>query len=268
MTIKKITLTSLQKLKDSQTKITCLTCYDASFARLLSAAGTEILLVGDTLGMIIGGHDTTIPVTIDDMVYHTANVKRANPCSLILGDMPFLSYSNVPQALENAGRLMQAGAEMIKMEGGSWLLPIVEQCTQKGIPFCGHLGLTPQSVNVLGGFKIQGREPDKAKTIVNDALALQKAGAKMLVLECVPYSLAQEITSLLTIPVLGIGAGPYCDGQILVTTDMLGISQEDKPYKFVHNFLIGQTNGIQGAVAQFIDHVKTQKFPTLEHSFA
>lgn len=263
---KRITLNSLNKLKQSGEKITCLTCYDASFSRLLSEAGVEILLVGDTLGMLIGGHDSTIPVTVEDMAYHTACVRRANPRSIILGDLPFMSYSNCQQALDNAAELVRAGAEIVKMEGGLWLKPIVAELTEKGIPVCVHLGLTPQSVNMLGGYRIQGREPHKAQEILTAAIELEQAGAKLLVLECVPYPLAQQITQALNIPVLGIGAGPYCDGQILVTPDMLGITL-DSPYKFVHNFLLGQTGGIPAAIKEFVQHVKASTFPSLEQSF-
>lgn len=263
---KRITVNSLQKLKQNGEKITCLTCYDASFASLLSHAGIEVLLVGDTLGMVIGGHDSTVPVSVADMAYHIACVRRANPLSLILGDMPFMSYCNTQQALANAAELVRAGAEVVKLEGGSWLKPIVAELSEKGIPVCVHLGLTPQSVHMLSGYRIQGREPEQAKIIKDTALELEAAGAKLLVLECVPYSLAQEISLALKIPVLGIGAGPYCDGQILVTPDMLGITQH-APYKFVHNFLLGQTGGIPAAIQEFVQHVKSASFPTLEQSF-
>jgi len=261
----RITVSHLQKMKQQAEKITCLTAYDASFADTLSQAGIEVLLVGDTLGMVVAGHTTTIPVTMQDMVYHIHNVARAKPTSLILADMPFMAYHNTDIALKNAIKLMQAGGEMIKMEGGAWLTPIVQALNQQGIPVCAHLGLTPQSVHLLGGYKIQGRPPEQAKQIMNDALALQQAGAKLLVLECVPYELAQAITKEVLIPVIGIGAGPYCDGQVLVTPDMLGLT--NKQFKFTHNFLLNQHDGIQGAVKEYIRRVKNAEFPTLEHSF-
>jgi len=218
---KRINLSHLQKMKQQGEKITVLTAYDASFAKALSDAGVEMLLVGDTLGMVVCGHNTTVPVTIDDMIYHIRNVARANPRALIIGDMPFLSYPTIEKTLENAGRLMQAGAEMVKLEGGAWLIPTIEQLSEKGIPVCAHLGLTPQSVHSFGGYNI---------------------------------------------PVIGIGAGPYCDGQVLVTYDMLGL-HFDKPLTFVENFLQGQTEGISGAVKHYVEKVKAGTFPSLEQSF-
>jgi 3-methyl-2-oxobutanoate hydroxymethyltransferase len=264
---KRITLARLLKMKQRSEKITVLTAYDATFAKLFSELGIDIILVGDTLGMVVGGHETTIPVTMEDMVYHIRSVCRARPLPFIIGDMPFLSYPNPEEALENAGLLMQAGAEMVKVEGGAWLIPIIEQLSEKGIPVCAHLGLTPQSVHILGGYKVQGRDANQAEAILHAALAQEKAGAKMLVLECVPYLLAQEITQAVSIPVIGIGAGPYCDGQVLVTHDMLGLN----PYMtltFVRNFMAGQTEGIQGAIKDYIRQVKSGEFPTLEHSFS
>ncbi len=264
---KRITLTHLLKMKKQGEKITMLTAYDATFSKLFSDVGVEVILIGDTLGMVIGGHKTTIPVTIEDMIYHIQNVCRPQPRSLILGDMPFLSYTNPEKALENAGRLMQAGAEMVKLEGGAWLTPIIEQLSEKGIPVCAHLGLTPQSVHFFGGYKVQGRGKEQGEEIVRAAMTQEKAGAKMLVLECIPYLLAQEITAAVNIPVIGIGAGPYCDGQVLVTYDMLGLN----PYMnltFVRNFLQGQNDGIQGAVKEYIRQVKSAEFPNLEQSFS
>ena len=263
---RRIMLGSLQKMKQKGEKITCLTAYDATFAKLLADAGIELLLVGDSSGMVIAGHPTTVPVTVKDMVYHTHNVCRAQPTSLILSDLPFLAYSNTEQALRNAARLMQAGAEMIKIEGGLWLTPIVEQLSEKGVPVCVHLGLTPQSVHIFGGYKIQGRDAVKAEQILAAAITLEKAGAQVLVLECIPYQLAQKITQAVSIPTIGIGAGPYCDGQVLVTQDMLGLTG-GKPLVFVKNFLDGQTAGVTGAVKEYIRQVKAGEFPTLEQSF-
>ncbi|HVV69437.1 MAG TPA: 3-methyl-2-oxobutanoate hydroxymethyltransferase [Gammaproteobacteria bacterium] len=264
---RRITLSHLQKMKQRGEKITCLTVYDATFARLLADAGIELLLVGDSSGMVVAGHSTTVPVTVKDMCYHTHNVCRAQPISLILSDLPFLSYTQTEQALRNTARLMQAGAEMIKIEGGMWLVPIVEQLSEKGVPVCVHLGLTPQSVHIFGGYKVQGRDPAKATQMLATALALEKAGAQLLVLECIPYNLAQEITQAVSIPTIGIGAGPYCDGQVLVTQDMLGLTA-GKPLVFVKNFLDGQTAGVLGAVKEYIRQVKASEFPTLEQSFA
>ncbi len=262
----RITLTSLQKMKQNGEKITCLTAYDATFATLLANAGIEVLLVGDTLGMVVAGHPTTVPVTIKDMVYHTRNVCRAQSASLIMSDMPFLSYSNIEKAFQNAGRLMQAGAEIIKLEGSSWLIPIVEQLSEKGIPVCVHLGLTPQSVHIFGGYKIQGRDPTKAQQMLEAAIKLEKAGAQLLILECIPYKLAQEISQAVNIPTIGIGAGPYCDGQVLVTPDMLGLTA-GKQLTFVQNFLEGQTGGAACAVRTYVQQVKAGEFPTLAQSF-
>lgn len=264
---RRITLSHLQKMKQQGEKITCLTVYDATFARLLSHAGIELLLVGDSSGMVIAGHQTTVPVTVKDMVYHTRNVSRTQPASLIISDLPFLSYTHTEQALANAARLMQAGAEMIKIEGSLWLKPIVEQLSEKGVPVCVHLGLTPQSVHLFGGYKVQGRDPTKAAQMLACARTLEKAGAQLLVLECIPYSLAQEITQAVSIPTIGIGAGPYCDGQVLVTQDMLGLTA-GKPLVFVKNFLDGQTAGVLGAVKEYIRQVKASEFPSLEQSFS
>ncbi len=263
---KHITLTQLHKMKQDGEKISVLTCYDAAFAKTLSEAGVEILLVGDTLGMVVAGHSSTLPVTVKDIVYHTQNVCRAKPQAFVIADMPFMSYSGVDRALKNAAKLMQAGAEMIKMEGGNWLLPIISQINEKGIPTCAHLGLTPQSVHAFGGYKVQGREKTQAHEIFDSAIQLEKAGAKLLVLECIPFELAKKITQKLSIPVIGIGAGPYCDGQVLVTPDMLGITGQQ--YTFTRNFLLGQTDGIPGAVKEYVRCVKNGEFPSLEQSFA
>lgn len=262
---KHITLSKLQKMKQQGEKIAMLTCYDAAFAKTLSEAGVEILLIGDTLGMVVAGHSTTIPVTVKDITYHTRNVCRAHPTAFVIADMPFMSYSTTDRALVNATKLIQAGGEMVKMEGGTWLLPTVSQLTERGIPTCVHLGLTPQSVHAFGGYKVQGRLETQAQQILDAALQLEQAGAQLLVLECIPYELAKKITQSLNIPVIGIGAGPYCDGQVLVTPDMLGITGQQ--YTFTQNFLVGQTQGIQGAIKEYVRCVKTGEFPSLEQSF-
>ncbi|MDF3054926.1 MAG: panB [Gammaproteobacteria bacterium] len=263
----RITLSHLKKMKARHEKIAMLTGYDATFSKLLSDAGLDVILVGDTLGMTIGGHSTTVPVTLQDMIYHTQNVCRAQPKSLIIVDMPYMSYANPDIAIENAARLMQAGGELIKLEGGVWLKSTIEKLTERGIPICAHLGLTPQSIHMIGGYKVQGRETQKAKELLETALSHQASGAQMLILECVPWQLSQEITQTLDIPVIGIGAGPHCDGQVLVTYDMLGMTP-GKPFTFVKNFLLEQTQGISAAVKDYIRAVKTGTFPTLEHSFS
>lgn len=261
-----ITLSHLQNLKKKGEKIATLTVYDATFAQLLSTAGIELLLVGDSLGTTTQGHPTTIPVTLNDILYHVRCVQRANPQCVLMADMPFASYSNPQKALENAAQLMQAGAHIVKLEGGAWLTDTVKHLAENGIPTCAHLGLTTQFVHLLGGYKIQGREAEQAQQILDAALQLEKAGVKLLVLECVPYLLAKEITQNLSIPTIGIGAGPYCDGQILVLHDMLGLTA-GKPFTFVRDFLTGQQGGVQGAIKTYIRDVKSGDFPTLEQSF-
>lgn len=260
-----ITIDKLHRMKDDKQKITCLTGYDATFAQLLSAAGTDIILVGDSLGNTIQGHKDTIPVSIDDMCYHTRCVKAGNQNAFILGDMPFLSYGEVSSALKNAAQLMQAGAQMVKLEGGHWLCDTVHTLTERGIPVCGHLGLMPQSVHRVGGYKVQGRSHKSAETLIQDALNLEKAGAQLLVLECIPVTLAEEVTDALHIPTIGIGAGPYCDGQVLVLQDMLGISP-GKPLSFVQNFMTGQTS-IRGAIEAYNQAVRNGTFPNNEQGF-
>ncbi len=260
-----MTLTQLQKLKEKGEKITCLTAYDASFAHILDEAGIEILLVGDSLGMVVQGHDSTLPVTIDDMIYHCKQVSRGNQQAFLIVDMPFMSYAIPEIALKNAARLMAEGeAQMVKLEGGAWLLETVQLLTERGIPVCAHLGLTPQSVHQLGGYRVQGRDEISAERLQNDAIALEAAGASILVLECVPSKLAAEITKSLNIPVIGIGAGVDCDGQVLVLYDLLGIT--DKPPSFSKNFL-QETGSIKAAIEAFIMAVKNARFPGVEHSF-
>ncbi len=262
---KKITTSTLQKMKDNGEKISTITAYDASFAKLFDQAGIHAILVGDSLGMVLQGHDSTLPVKIDDMVYHTTSVARGVENTLVLSDMPFMSYSTKEQTFENAAKLMQAGATMVKIEGGSWLCDTISGLTERGIPVCGHLGLTPQSVNVFGGFKVQGRESDKAKAMIEEAKQLEAAGIKLLVLECIPADLAKAITDTLTIPVIGIGAGKDTDGQILVMYDALGISFNYMP-KFSRNFII-DTGDIKQAIELYISEVNAGNFPGPEHIF-
>lgn len=262
---KKITTSTLQKMKDNGEKISTITAYDASFAQLFDQAGIHAILIGDSLGMVLQGHDSTLPVSIDDMIYHTQCVARGVDTTLVLSDMPFMSYATKEQAFSNAAKLMQAGATMVKMEGGSWLCDTISGLVARGIPVCGHLGLTPQSVNIFGGFKVQGREDDKAQAMIEEAKQLEAAGIQLLVLECVPASLAKAITEALTIPTIGIGAGKDTDGQILVMYDALGISFNYMP-KFSRNF-IKDTGDIQKAIELYISEVNAGNFPGPEHTF-
>ena len=264
--IMRTTLTALQKLRDKGEKIAVLTCYDASFAALLEANGVDILLVGDSLGMVLQGHETTLPVTLDDMVYHTACVARGAKKAFIVADMPFGTFQNSPQeAFVHAAPLMVAGAQMVKLEGGASMVETVRFLTERGIPVCGHIGLTPQSVNQLGGYRVQGKEPAAAQKLLQDAVALEQAGASMLLLEAVPALLAAEITLQLTIPTIGIGAGAACSAQVLVLHDMLDI-YPGKKARFVKNYMQG-AQSIADAVARYVREVKAGEFPGTEHSF-
>lgn len=262
-----VTISTLRDLKAKGEKFTCLTCYDATFAHVLGKAGVETLLVGDSLGNVIQGHGSTVPVSVADMAYHTACVARGNSAgALVIGDMPFMSYTRLDEALDNARILMQAGAHMIKMEGGAWLCDTVTQLAHGGIPTCMHLGLTPQSVNVFGGFKVQGRDDAAAQRILDEAVALDAAGTALFVLECVPSALAARITRTVRAPVIGIGAGPDCDGQVLVLHDMLGL-HPGKPARFVKDFMAESTEGIAGACRAFVSAVKQGHYPAPEHGF-
>ena len=263
--IKNITLTALQKIKREGGKFACLTAYDACFARILSSAGVEVLLVGDSLGMVLQGHDSTLPVTMEDMVYHVECVKRGNQGSLIMADLPFMSYASESQTLENAAALMRAGAHMVKLEGGAWIANTTRLLAERGIPVCAHMGLTPQSVNRIGGFHVQGRDTEQAQLILEEATMLQESGANILLLECVPRALAKTITESLEIPVIGIGAGPDTTGQIMVLHDVLGVSPITP--KFVKNFLAETSKGIPGAIEAYVEAVKTKSFPAEEHCF-
>ena len=261
-----ITIATLDQMKKQGEKIAVLTSYDASFTQLLEDAGVEVLLVGDSLGMVIQGQESTLPVRVDDMVYHTQNVARGRQNSLMVVDMPFMSYSSATQALDTAGRLMkEGGAHMVKLEGGATQLETVRHLVAHAVPVCAHLGLLPQSVHKLGGYRVQGRDEKAAQIMKEDALALQEAGAQMLVLECVPAALAREISRTLHIPVIGIGAGADCDGQVLVLYDMLGITIGDLP-RFVKNFLT-ETGTIPEALTAYVRAVKEGCFPGPEHSF-
>lgn len=261
----KVTISTLDKMKAAGEKFVCITAYDATFSRLISDAGAETILVGDSLGMVLQGHDSTIPVSIDDMAYHTQCVSRAQPNSLVIADMPFMSYATAKHAMSNATQLMQAGAQMVKMEGGTWLSDSISKLVERGIPVCAHLGLTPQSVNTFGGFKVQGRTPKEAKSILADAVEIQDAGASLLVLECVPSHLAADISRKVDIPVIGIGAGADTDGQVLVMHDLLGLS--DHTARFVQNFMDGQAS-IQDGLKAFVDAVKSGQYPREEHTYS
>ena len=264
---RKITISDLRCRRASLDRITMLTCYDAAFAALLDDCGVDVLLVGDSLGMVLQGHQSTIPVTIEDMAYHTRCVARGTSSAWIIGDMPFGSYQESPaQAYKNAAILMAAGAQMVKLEGGAWLAPTIKFLTERGIPVCGHLGLTPQSVHSLGGYKVQGRDESAANHLLADAKALESAGAQMLVLELIPSPLGQRVTDSLTIPTIGIGAGPHTTGQVLVLHDILDITPGRRP-RFAKNFMHGQTS-IRGAIARFIYEVKTGEYPAPEHGFS
>jgi 3-methyl-2-oxobutanoate hydroxymethyltransferase len=261
----KLSVASLQAMKRAGERIACLTCYDASFARLLDESGIEVLLVGDSLGMVLQGWETTLKVKLADMIYHCSHVSRGTERALVLGDMPFMSYASPSQALHNAASLMsEGGAQAVKLEGGAWLAETVRLLSERGIPVCAHLGLLPQSIHKLGGYRVQGRGAEAAAQIQEDAWILKEAGAVMLVLECVPRTLAAEITAALEIPVIGIGAGSGCDGQVLVLYDMLGIS--GKSPKFSKDFLASRTS-IKAAIEDYARSVKAGEFPAQEHGF-
>lgn len=264
-----VSITTLGKRKEKGQKFACLTAYDALFAELISSSGIEVLLVGDSLGMVLQGHDSTLPVTVEEMVYHMHCVRRGNRGSLIMADLPFMSYASANQSLESAAALMRAGAHIVKLEGGAWLAESTRLLAERGIPVCTHMGLTPQSINRLGGFRVQGRNPDQASTMLKEAQLLEDSGASVLLLECVPVALAKAITDTLRIPVIGIGAGPDTDGQIMVMHDMLGITPTTiRTPKFVKNFLPESTDGIRGAFEAFAEAVRSGSFPSAEHSFS
>jgi 3-methyl-2-oxobutanoate hydroxymethyltransferase len=263
--MKKHTVASLLKMKQANEKIAALTAYDASFAKLFDLENIEVILIGDSLGMVLQGQDDTLSVSIQEIEYHTKCVRAGAEKAFVIADMPFMSYCEPAVAYKNAATLMRSGASMVKVEGGEWLLETISGLVQRSVPVCCHLGLTPQSVHVLGGFKVQGREQTQADKLLNEALALEAAGIQLLVLECVPSSLAKMISEKLSIPVIGIGAGPHTDGQILVMHDMLGISANYMP-KFSKNYLL-EAGTIGGSVKQYIAEVKSQTFPGSEHTF-
>jgi len=262
---KKITTSTLLSMKEQGKKITALTAYDASFAKLFDEQGVDMMLIGDSLGMVLQGSDDTLTVTIDDIAYHTKAVRKGTQRAFVVADMPFMSYSTSEQAYLNAGKLMSAGASMVKVEGGDWLLETISGLNQRGVPVCGHLGLTPQSVHVFGGFKVQGRSDLQAEMLLDHAKALVQAGIQLLVLECVPSGLAEKISQAVKIPVIGIGAGAKTDGQILVMHDMFGISANYMP-KFSKNYLV-ETGDIREAVKSYIEEVQSGAFPSELHSF-
>ena len=262
---KAVTVPGLMAMRNQGEKITMLTCYDASFAALMDRAGVDMLLVGDSLGMVCQGHNSTLPVTVADVAYHTACVARGNQSALLSVDMPFGSYATPESAFANAVQLMQAGAQMVKIEGGSWLADTVRFLTDRAVPVCAHLGLTPQSVHQFGGYKVQGKTSAAADRLKADALALQEAGAAIVLMEAVPATLGKEVTDMLSVPTIGIGAGPDCSGQVLVMHDMLGVFPGHKP-RFVKNFMEGAAD-IEGAVKAYVAAVKDQSFPAQEHCF-
>ena len=262
--MKTTTISNLAAMKANGEKFAVITAYDFTFSKLIETAAIEVVLVGDSLGNVVQGRDSTLPVTIDDMAYHTEAVKRGNNRALLMTDMPFMSYATEVQALDNAAILMQAGAQMVKLEGGAWLADTVYLLSQRGIPVCGHVGLTPQSVHKLGGYKVQGKEDQAAELMIADALALEDAGAELIVVECVPSALGKQLAEALTIPVIGIGAGPDTDAQVLVLHDMLGISQ--RLPRFSKNFLEEQAC-IQDAITAYGAAVRDGTFHAPEHCF-
>lgn len=261
----KNTVSTLQKLKRQGDKIVAITAYDASFAKIFDDAGMHVILIGDSLGMVLQGHSDTLNVTVDDIAYHTRCVSSVTDNAFVVADMPFMSYSSPEQAYDNAAQLMRSGANMVKLEGGDWLFETIAGLTQRSVPVCAHLGLTPQSVHVFGGFKIQGRQQEQADEMVEHAIKLEQAGAQLLVLECIPSSLAKRISEALTIPTIGIGAGADTDGQILVMHDVLGISAGYIP-KFSKNFL-AEAGNIPDAVGKYISDVQLGHYPQKEHGF-
>ncbi|MBI3936605.1 MAG: 3-methyl-2-oxobutanoate hydroxymethyltransferase [Betaproteobacteria bacterium] len=262
----RMTLHTLHRMAQEGGRIAMLTCYDASFAALLDEAGVDCLLIGDSLGMVLQGHDSTLPVTMRDVAYHTACVARGSKRAFIIADMPFGSFQVGPAAtFHNAAELMAAGAQMVKVEGGQPMVETIEYLTDRGVPVCGHLGLTPQSVHQLGGYRVQARGESEAKWLLAEAKMLEKAGAGMIVLEAIPAALARDVTRSLEIPTIGIGAGVDCSGQVLVLYDMLDI-YPGKKAKFVKNFM-HSAGSVQGAVEAFVKEVKARTFPGPEHSF-
>lgn len=266
MSNKAMSVSRLQKMKAAGERFAVLTAYDATFASLLDECGVEVILVGDSLGMVVQGGTTTLPVTVDDIVYHTRAVSRGSKHALIMADMPFMADATPQQAVQNAGRLMkEGGAHMVKLEGGASQVEVVRRLSELGIPVCGHLGLQPQSVHKLGGYKVQGRDEAAAESILNDSRKLVEAGADMLLLECVPAELAAQVTNAVAVPVIGIGAGAQTDAQVLVLYDMLGITPGHRP-KFTHDFMAGN-GSIAEAIRAYVSAVKSGQFPAEQHCF-
>lgn len=261
---KKVTILTLRKLKENGEKFATVSLYDAPMAAMAEQCGATVLLVGDSLGMTVQGFDSTIPVTMQHMTYHIEAVSRGSEHCLIMGDLPFMSYATVDQAMENAAKVIRAGAHMVKIEGGAWLCDTVEKLSDRGVPVCAHIGLTPQFVNKLGGFRVQGRDTKSADKMFEDALALERAGADMLLLECVPEALATRISKALSIPTIGIGAGKETDAQVLVINDILGLTP--KPPKFSKNFL-SETDDIPSALEKYVSDVKSGVFPSSDNIF-
>jgi len=261
-----VTLHTLTACKQEKRKFAVLTAYDACFAKLVSEAGVEVILVGDSLGMVLQGNDSTLPVTLEEMAYHTSSVARGNAGAMVMADLPFMSYATPEQAMDSAAALMQAGAHIVKLEGGAWLAETISLLADRGVPVCAHLGLTPQAVNKLGGYKVQGRDEASAEQMIADAVNLEEAGASLILLECVPSDLARRITEACNVPVIGIGAGADTDAQVLVLHDILGITAGRTP-KFVKNYMVG-ADSIQDAVKRFADEVKSGEFPSPEYSFS
>ena len=263
-----VTINTLQAMKARGEKIACLTAYDASFAARVDEAGVDVVLVGDSLGMVVQGETTTLPVQMEDVIYHTCAVARGLKRALLIADMPFMSYATLDRALTNAARLVQeGGAQMVQLEGGADQVETVRALTRNNIPVCAHLGLQPQSVHRIGGYRVQGREQSAAQQIIDDALSLQEAGASLLLVECIPADLAGRLAKTLTIPVIGIGAGPEVDAQILVLYDMLGITPGNVP-RFAKDFLTGEAGGVPAALRAYVEAVRNKTFPAAAHTFA
>ena len=261
-----IRLKDLQEFKLRGEKFSCLTCYEATFASVMQAAEIEVILVGDSLGMVVQGQSSTVPVTVADMAYHTRAVARGNTHALIMADLPFMSYATLEQCLTSSRELMQAGAHMVKLEGGLELAPMIKSLKSAGTPVCAHLGLTPQSVNVMSGYKVQGRGDTAGKQLIDAALELVQAGAALLLVECIPAELAAELTQKSSVPVIGIGAGAATDAQVLVMHDMLGVNL-GRPAKFVKNFML-EADSIEGAFVAYRQAVNGGHFPGSEHTFS
>jgi 3-methyl-2-oxobutanoate hydroxymethyltransferase len=262
----RVNVATLRKMKEAGERFAALTAYDASFARLLDEAGVALALVGDSLGMVVQGQESTVPVSLEEMIYHTRLVRRGCERAMVVADLPFMSYATVEQAMHSAARLMkEGGAHMVKLEGGAVMVETVRALAQRGVPVCAHLGLLPQSVHKLGGYRVQGRDSEAAEAMLADALAMEQAGADLLVLECIPRQLARRISEALSIPVIGIGAGPDTDGQVLVLYDMLGITPGKRP-SFSHDFL-ADSGSVAAAIVAYVQQVRSGTFPSDEHAF-